>query len=478
MPSVWTHWAIVLASALFAAAVEGAIVVVCVALVLNFFPRIPASVRSLLWFSVFGLLLILPVLSGLHGSASRVATGVHTLRIGSAWAFALVGIWSGMVLLRVVELVRSAALLHGIWRRAEPLGAMQSAVTMHVWASDEVRVPSVIGFFAPRIVIPKALIGHLGEEELRAIVLHEAEHLRRRDDWTNLIQKIGIAIFPIHPALLWVERQLCREREVACDDGVLRITGAPRVYAATLANLAEFSLFRRHLSLALGAWGRRPELLERVERILSRPAREMSRRSSQAILAGLVLGACVCTVELARAPQLVSFDGGIPVVVARRGYADGPRAVGLPSSYRFQQASFHVPAGASATREEFHMVETKALTAMPAKPAARGHAMAVSHALLHRVLQRRVRPGFGHPEHEREAGVSREQSGPYLILTSWNADRRTSMDGTAQPGDGTLVPVMPQTVVTSRAAESRIYANFAFTYAAVPVQGGWIIVQL
>jgi Zn-dependent protease with chaperone function len=253
MPSVWTHWAIVLASALFAAAVEGAIVVVCVALVLNFFPRIPASVRSLMWFSVFGLLLILPVLSGLHGSASRVATGVHTLRIGSAWAFALVGIWSGMVLLRVVELVRSAALLHGIWRRAEPLGAMQSAVTMHVWASDEVRVPSVIGFFAPRIVIPKALIGHLGEEELRAIVLHEAEHLRRRDDWTNLIQKIGIAIFPIHPALLWVERQLCREREVACDDGVLRITGAPRVYAATLANLAEFSLFRRHLSLALGA---------------------------------------------------------------------------------------------------------------------------------------------------------------------------------------------------------------------------------
>jgi hypothetical protein len=137
-------------------------------------------------------------------------------------------------------------------------------------------------------------------------VLHEAEHLRRRDDWTNLLQKICLALFPLNPALAWIERRLCREREMACDDGVVSVTNAPRAYAACLASLAERGLERRAEALSLGAWQRRPELVHRVHSILRRKGAlgpVETRVLLGALSAGLVFGA----VELSRCPQLVAF---------------------------------------------------------------------------------------------------------------------------------------------------------------------------
>src|SRR5581483_1851572 len=128
--------------------------------------------------------------------------------------------------------------------------------------------PSVIGFFKPRILIPDWLFERLTAGELEQIILHEAEHLRRRDDWTNLLQKLCLVIFPLNPAMFWIERRLCREREMACDEAVVRVTRAPRAYAACLTSLAEHGLERRAEALSLGAWHRRPELVHRVHSIL------------------------------------------------------------------------------------------------------------------------------------------------------------------------------------------------------------------
>ncbi|MEI4861539.1 M56 family metallopeptidase, partial [Klebsiella pneumoniae] len=81
-------------------------------------------------------------------------------------------------------------------------------------------------------LIPDWLFARMTAGELEQIVMHEAEHLRRRDDWTNLLQKLCLVLFPLNPALVWMERRLCREREMACDEGVIRMTRAPRAYAA------------------------------------------------------------------------------------------------------------------------------------------------------------------------------------------------------------------------------------------------------
>ena len=76
----------------------------------------------------------------------------------------------------------------------------------------------------PMIVLPKWTLGELSTSELNSILIHELAHIERRDDWTNLAQRILRALFFFHPAVWWVERQLSLEREMACDDVVLART--------------------------------------------------------------------------------------------------------------------------------------------------------------------------------------------------------------------------------------------------------------
>jgi hypothetical protein len=146
--------------------------------------------------------------------------------------------------------------------------------------------------------------------------LHETEHLRRHDDWTNLLQKLSLVLFPLNPAMLWMERRLCLEREMACDEGVVRVTHAPRAYAACLTSLAERGLERRAEALSLGAWQRRPELVHRVHGIL------LCKRALNSAATGTLLGAMGCglvfgSLELARCPQLVAFVAPQRVEVAK-----------------------------------------------------------------------------------------------------------------------------------------------------------------
>ena len=119
--------------------------------------------------------------------------------------------------------------MRSLWRDARPvaveaeIAALLATVPLRrveLCLSGEVDRPSVIGFFSPRVLIPEWLYAQLSAPELFQIVLHEVEHLRRADDWLNLLQKLSFALFPLNPALVWIERRLCSERELACDDGV------------------------------------------------------------------------------------------------------------------------------------------------------------------------------------------------------------------------------------------------------------------
>ena len=100
------------------------------------------------------------------------------------------------------------------------------------------------------------------------IVLHELEHLRRRDDWLNLIQKVGLVFFPLNPGLLWVDRKLSVERELACDAGVVASTAQPFEYARCLTRLAEHRSRYRRLALSLAAWSRQSEVGRRIMSLL------------------------------------------------------------------------------------------------------------------------------------------------------------------------------------------------------------------
>lgn len=191
------------------------------------------------------------------------------------------------------------------------LADFDSSRAVKLCVSDQMRVPTAIGFTKPLVVIPTWALEELSPLELNAILLHELAHLARRDDWSNLIQKILGALLFFHPAVWWIEKKLALEREMACDDLVLAETEttSPGAYAECLVSLAEKSFLRRGFALAQTAVDRLRHVSLRVTQILdaNRPQATRVWRPAPVLVSGASL---VCLIALSHAPvRLVSFEG-------------------------------------------------------------------------------------------------------------------------------------------------------------------------
>jgi hypothetical protein len=173
--------------------------------------------------------------------------------------------------------------------------------------SEQIQVPTALGFLKPAVVLPSWLLHDLSAAELKQVVLHELTHLRRRDDWTNLAQKVVKALLFFHPLVWWVEQRISLEREMACDDAVLAQTTCPRDYAVCLTHVAEKSFARRQIALAQAAVDRMRQLSLRVARILdaNRPKTDGLWKPALPLVA---TAAMVCVFSAGHSPQLVSFD--------------------------------------------------------------------------------------------------------------------------------------------------------------------------
>jgi beta-lactamase regulating signal transducer with metallopeptidase domain len=307
---------------------QGAVVAACLTICLKLTNRISAALRFVAWGAGFLAVVGLPFLPLLlHPGAGAATPAIGLAEASSApwllldirWSILLTVVWAAASLYRLVDLAVHSVRLRRLWKSATPvtpnedfgpLLAMRTPLRgrrpVEICITDALDRPSVIGFLAPRILIPIWLFDRLTPGELEQIVLHETEHLRRGDDWTNLLQKLSLVVFPLNPVLLWIERQLCLEREMACDEAVIRVTLAPRAYAACLASLAERSVQRRTEALSLGAWQRRPELVRRVHRILRR-RNALGPLGARSVLTVMACGLVFGTVELSRCPQLIAF---------------------------------------------------------------------------------------------------------------------------------------------------------------------------
>jgi beta-lactamase regulating signal transducer with metallopeptidase domain len=355
---------------------QGAAIALVLAVCLGLTPRVKihmdAAQRFSLWAAAFAVVVGLGFLPWFaRGTAGAIranalqgaSAAAPWLRIDDRWAFAIAGLWLVASLVRVASLAVHSLRLRRLWNSASPIEVeanLRALLTAdsptrrppsrkvaEICTTRKLDRPSVIGFLAPRILIPDWLFARLTPGELEQVVLHEAEHLRRRDDWTNLFQKLALVLFPLNPALVWIESRLCREREMACDEGVVRRTQAPRAYAECLASLAERRLElrlerRRAHALSLGAFERRPELVRRAYSILARK-QALHPMAARALVGVAGCGLLIASVELARCPQMVAFvpaahTATLETQVARAGsppqLGDGDRAFVQPTVAR------------------------------------------------------------------------------------------------------------------------------------------------
>ena len=187
----------------------------------------------------------------------------------------------------------------------------QKSRAVSVLVSDRLEVPTAIGFRKPAVILPAWMLENTPAEELKYILLHELAHLSRRDDWTNLAQKILKALLFFLPSVWWIERRLSLDREMACDDAVLVHSGTPAGYAECLAHVAERSFLRKQIALAQAAVGRVRQLTARVTRILD-PERPKSTQMWKPAVPVVMVVALLCAVPASFTPELVGFADEAP----------------------------------------------------------------------------------------------------------------------------------------------------------------------
>jgi hypothetical protein len=308
----------------------------------------------------------------------------------------------------------------------------------------------VIGFFRPRILVPEWLLAKATPVEMRQIVLHEASHLQRWDDWTNLLQKLALVVFPLNPALWWIERQLCSAREEACDERVVRETRSPREYAACLTNLAAERMARRMgrtAALSLGAWEHRSALAGRIHSIL-RSGSLLSPAKARAILAALVIAVVGGAVELSTTSQLVAFTSAEPPATE---FAQQAAQGRLPAS-AYHDVVFREPMGGQSAGGPRAIAANAVLSSQKGKRRAKPLSATSE---IHSVRQEQ--PSV------RRVSFSADPPQSWIVITRWES----SSDRPAR-----LMVI--QSVVRFSSSD----AAAANGLATVQTQGGWFVFQL
>jgi beta-lactamase regulating signal transducer with metallopeptidase domain len=306
-------------------AVGGVVIAGLVWVFLRLISRQNSGTRFAIWFSALLAIVALPFFgeSGFVTSHSRILPPPSwhgEITLSSSWAFCLFAAWaagSGLLLLRmsvglwrVLQIRRNCSDLE--FASLDPAIARMlrdfvSRRRVKLCVSCDVAVPAAIGFFRPAIVFPAWLLPQLSTGEIKVILLHELAHLLRRDDWTNLAQKIVKAVFFFHPAVWWIENRLTLEREMACDDIVLAQTSSPRAYVSSLISFAEKLQNARGLALAQALVSRMHQMSLRVAQILD--AKRPSRTGLWKPVLGLSAGMLALALGAAPyMPPIVAFQ--------------------------------------------------------------------------------------------------------------------------------------------------------------------------
>lgn len=339
---------------------EGSILTLAVALGLRFIQQKSSQTKFVIWFSALVATALLPLLdlkfSGNVGgmiSAQAIITIPFTVAfyVSLAWlALACFGLLRvGMAVWQLRELRKDcvdltdeklAPEVHGLvaeFRKHRPVSIL---------VSKSVQVPTAVGFFKSSVILPAWMMEEAAAEELKHVILHELAHLRRRDDWTNLVQKIVKAVLFFHPGIWWIERELSLQREMACDDKVLEHTDSPRTYAECLARVAEKSFMRRQIALAQAAVSRIRQLSVRVGRILD-PKRSGNTQNWKPAVPGVIVLAMISGVSVSCAPDLVRVGSDTKTLAAA---THAPKSSETTSSVQMVKASAQASTRAAEVR--------------------------------------------------------------------------------------------------------------------------------
>ncbi len=252
-----------------------------------------------------------------QGEAANAAAGSR----GPWWLLALL-VWSTGALAALAPFVAGLWSLRRLERMSRriaigPLAARMRRLATRIGLRREVRLllsehrtmPMHWGILRPRLLLPAAAEAWPANR-LRLVLLHELAHARRRDCLQQLVAELLCALYWFNP-LVWVARARMRvEREVACDDLVLRAGFAPSDYAQELLHLATGHRTPGLVARGAIAMARPSRLESRLRAVLDGGRNRRGAGRASLGLAGLVLLAALPPLAMARAngPELPATE--------------------------------------------------------------------------------------------------------------------------------------------------------------------------
>ena len=156
-------------------------------------------------------------------------------------------------------------------------------------------MPLTWGWWRPVVLLP-AEAENWPVERRRIVLLHELAHVKRWDCLTQLAAKIVCAFYWFNPLVWLAARQMCVERERACDDLVLNGGCKASDYAGHLVEIA--GAFRRMPRVAAIAMARPSGLEQRVAAIVdasrTRRLRPVTLLAVLAVVGGIIFCVSGC----------------------------------------------------------------------------------------------------------------------------------------------------------------------------------------
>jgi uncharacterized protein (TIGR03435 family) len=205
-------------------------------------------------------------------SSSLLASAIHLLPILALLAW--IGGCTAVLLFWWIRWRRMTTALHAISPQQsgyelEMIRHLEHRLDMtkriQLIISEQTLEPGIVGVFRPALLLPKGISEQLSDEQLKAIMMHELNHVRRHDNLTAAFHMVVEALFWFYPLVWWIGARLLDERERACDEEVLHLGIQPQTYAESILKVCEFYLGSPLVCIA-GVTG--SNLKKRIEEIM------------------------------------------------------------------------------------------------------------------------------------------------------------------------------------------------------------------